>query len=161
MFTFVRSIAFAAVCVAAASAFAAASATPKVTLTLSDALVTTPNGTAVAGPVDRPVKAGDLLRYTIIAKNVGTAAAYAFAPIGQIPEHTGFVRVLTAPPSAVLYTLDGKTWSSKPTVTVVGKDGKKIVKPAAPDLYRAIRWQLSKPLAASASDRFVYEVRVK
>ncbi|HEY5340131.1 MAG TPA: hypothetical protein VIK27_03820 [Candidatus Aquilonibacter sp.] len=146
---------------ASLSAYAAA-ATPKVALQLSDALITVSDGKTVAGPVDRPVKSGDILRYTIVAKNVGSAPAYQLAPIGKIPERMVFVRVLSAPSGAMTtYTLDCKTWSAHPTITVKDKDGKSVTKPAPPDSYRAVRWVLTHPLADKSSDAFVYEVRVK
>jgi uncharacterized repeat protein (TIGR01451 family) len=161
VFTFFRTMVCAVLCAAALSAYAVA-ATPRVALGLSDALVTVSHGKAVAGPVDRPVKSGDVLRYTIVAKNVGSAPAYQLAPIGQIPERMTFLRIISAPTgAAVAYTLDSKTWSAHPTVTVKNKDGKVVTKPAPLELYRAVRWTLTHPLAAKASDSFIYEVRVK
>ncbi len=161
MYTFFRTMVCAALCMASLSAYAAA-ATPKVALQLSDALVTVSDGKTVAGPVDRPVKSGDILRYTIVAKNVGSAPAYQLAPIGQIPERMTFMHLISAPAGAVVtYTLDSKTWSAHPTITVKDKDGKTVTKPAPLDLYRAVRWTLTHPLAVKASDSFVYEVRVK
>ncbi len=160
MLTFLRTMLLAAVCTAVCSAFAAAAA-PKVTLHLTGALVTVSNGKTTYAPVDHAVKAGDLLRYTIVAKNVGSAPAYALAPIGRIPGRTAFVRVIGAPPSVGLYSLNGRTWSAHPTIAVKEPDGKTVTKPAPLDLYRAIRWTLLHPLVPKASDTFVYEVRVK
>ena len=90
----------------------AQAAAPSIQLHLAGAIVTGAGSTATARAIDRPVKAGDVLRYTIVARNVGTAPAYQLAPLGRVPAHTEFLKVDAAPAGArVAYTSDGTHWT--------------------------------------------------
>lgn len=152
---------FAASAVVLALAAAPAYAAPKITLQLSDALVTIVDNKPVVSPVNRPVKAGETLRWTIVARNVGSTAALKVQPVGKVPAATSFARLVSAPQgSAVEYSLDDKTWSAHPTITVM-EHGKPVVKPAPLESYREIRWTLANALAPKTAATFVYEVRVR
>ena len=144
------------------TAAAASAAAPKVALHLQGLLFAKRDGKTVTLPIDRPLKAGDLLLYRIDAHNEGKAAALGLEPVGKVPTRTVFVRVANAPRgSHVEFTLDGTHWSAHPMIRVIGPNGKPTEKPAPLAMYRAVRWSLSTPLSAGATAVFAYEVRVK
>lgn len=138
-----------------------AAVSPKVDLTLSGAIVVTDGAKVSIAAMDRPVKAGETIRYTIVAKNHGSADAVGMTPVGNVPEQFTFARIVEAPPSAhAEYSLDRKTWSAHPTVLVRETDGK-VRRVAAPlSLYRSVRWLVDKGLAPGRTMQFVYEARV-
>ncbi len=131
--------------VVSATAFAYA-ATPNVQLKLSGSIVTmTAPGKTAYLPLNRPVKTGEIVRYTIVAHNAGTAPAFHLMPSGNIPPRTVFVKIDQSPQGAsVEYTADGKQWSKTPMKGT-----------------RSLRWTLSRPLPKDATSTFAYEVRVK
>ncbi len=140
----------------------ALAAAPKVALHLQGLLFAKRAGKTVTVPIDRLLKAGDLLLYRIDARNEGKAAALGLAPVGKVPARTAFVRVATAPRgSHVEFTLDGTHWSAHPMIRVIGPNGKPTEKPAPLAMYRAVRWSLTTPFPAGATAAFAYEVRVK
>lgn len=123
---------------------------PKVALTLT------------AEPSGRIVKAGETIKYSILATNSGDAPAYRLAPVGKIPARTQFVRIDGAPKEAAAeFTLDGASWSAQPTIARKNAAGKLVRVPAPLGAYRAVRWTLKRALAAHQSATFTYEVRVK
>lgn len=135
-----------ALCVAVLTAVASASA-PNVQLRLSGSIVSFAGGKEVDAPLNRPVHGGEIVRYTILARNAGGASAYSLMPVGRVPARTQLVKIDAMPKGAhVAYTLDGTHW---------------IATPAHPDQVRAVRWSMAQPLAAKNSAVFSYEVRVK
>lgn len=136
----------AVVSILAMTALAAASA-PRVALRLSGVILSTAAGKQVAEPINRAVRGGEILRYTIAARNVGNGAAYQFSPIGKVPERTELLKLDAMPRGTrVAYSVDGKHWAAA----------------AKPPLKtQAIRWLLARPLAPKQAASFVYEVRVK
>ena len=131
----------------AVTAAAVQAAAPNVQLKLSGAIVSSAGGREVDAPMNRAVHAGEILRYTILARNVGGAPAYQLAPIGKIPQRTQFLKLAAAPKYAtVSYSSDGTHWL--PFVKTGGR-------------IAAIRWSMSQPLAPRSSATFAYEVRVK
>ena len=144
MSRFVRAAAVAVALVVTLGANAWASA-PQVQLHLSAAILNVIHGRIVLSPMNRAVKTGEIVRYDIVARNVGTAAAYQLAPLGNVPARMQFVKLDESPSgSRVEFTADGKHWSSQ----------------AAP-ATKQIRWTLLHPLAPHAQAAFAYEVRVK
>jgi uncharacterized repeat protein (TIGR01451 family) len=140
----------------------AANATPNVDLHLSGTIISHSGSTISYLPLDRPVKAGETIQYTIVAKNLGTAPAIGLTPVGRIPEGTTFVRAEPVPAFVhVEYTLDGKTWSAHPTIVVKDPDGNTHTAAAPLNLYKAIRWSTSGTLAPKKSLQFAYEVEVQ
>ncbi len=131
--------------VVSATAFAYAAA-PSVQLKLSGSIVTsTAPGKTAYLPLTRSVKAGEVVRYTIVAHNGGSAPAYQLAPVGNIPARTAFLKIDESPQGAhVEYTADGKKWSKAPMSGM-----------------RSLRWTLSRALPQGATSTFAYEVRVK
>ncbi|HUZ48371.1 MAG TPA: hypothetical protein VMW12_01380 [Candidatus Dormibacteraeota bacterium] len=145
------------VCTVAASA-----AAPKIALRLVGRIVSMHDGKVRYEPMDRPVKAGELLQYTIDATNAGSAPAFSVAPIGRVPDRTAFVKIDGASrASEVAYTVDGSHWSVHPTIAVREANGKTVMKPAPLSSYRAVRWTLKQPLPVRGVATFSYEVRVQ
>lgn len=144
MSRFVRAAAI-AVALVAMFTLQAWAAAPQVQLHLSAAILTTVHGRIVLSPMNRAVKTGEVVRYDIVARNVGTAPAYQLAPLGNVPARMQFVKLDQSPNgSRVEYTVDGTHWS-----------------PAAASATKHIRWTLLHPLAPHAQAVFAYEVRVK
>ncbi len=153
------------VCLAAVALSAtAAFARPDVTLHLSGAtVVKTADGEKLI-PLDPNVKlkTGEVVRWTIVGTNKGSDPALHFAPSDKIPAGTAYIAgsasTVAGRPE---FSLDeGKTWSSKPMVTVSSPAGP-VQKPADPATFTNIRWIADKPLVPKGSARFTYEVRVK
>src|SRR5579872_2010811 len=138
-------------------------AQPAVKLQLLGDLLTIAEGKAVSTPVDKAVlKKGDLVRYTIVALNSGAKPAVSLSTVGPVPSRMEFVggSASRAPGSVIEYSLDGKSFSAQPTVTVNTSRGP-VVKPASPDQYVAVRWTSQRPLGPKQKIRYTYEVRVK
>jgi uncharacterized repeat protein (TIGR01451 family) len=143
-------------------AAAAAATKPNVELHLSGSIVSVTNSTTTYLPIDRPLKAGETVRYTIVADNSGTAPAVGLVPMARVPERSVFVRVAPAASAVrVEYTLDGKEWSAQPTILVKNPDGTTHRVPAPLTMYKAVRWVVPGALAAKHSLTFAYEVQVQ
>lgn len=155
------SVCLAAVALSATAAFAR----PNVVLALSGATVEkTASGAEKYVPLvpDQKLKAGEVVRWTIVGTNKGSDAALHFTPTDKLPAGTAYIAGSASTTGGrVEFSLDeGKTWSSKPMVTVQSATGP-VSKPADPSSFTNIRWIADKPLAPKGSARFVYEVRVK
>jgi uncharacterized repeat protein (TIGR01451 family) len=140
-------------------------ARPDVVLHLSGATVEkTSSGEEKLVPLvsDQKLKAGEVVRWTIVGTNKGSDPALHFTPSDKIPAGTAYIAgtASTAGGHAEFSLDEGKTWSSKPMVTVQTATGP-IQKPADPSTYTNIRWIADKPLAPKGSVRFSFEVRVK
>lgn len=138
-----------------------ASARPVVKLHLSGVLVQQNAGQTKETPVEGVVlKAGDLVRYTIVASNSGDSAAVKLIPVGQVPKATSFVPgSARGADASTEYTLDGKTWSAHPMLSVKTASGV-ASKPADPSLYKAVRWVSKRALPPKKAFVFTYDVRV-
>ncbi|HVA27567.1 MAG TPA: hypothetical protein VNF68_05275 [Candidatus Baltobacteraceae bacterium] len=135
---------------------------PHVALIIHQALVVTQAGKAKVEAVPKAgAKRGQVLRYTIIAKNTGAAPAFDLAPLGKVPANTVFVAGSAAPRTAVEYSLDGHAFSPKPMKKIVAANGKVTYVPADPATYVAVQWHNAHPLKAHATQLFSYEVRIK
>ena len=143
---------------------AIALARPEVVLHLSGATVQkTANGDKLTPLVPNvKLKSGEVVVWTILAANKGSDPALHLMPSDKIPAGMAFIAgsASTTGGKPEFSTDDGKTWSSRPMVTVQTSTGP-VTKPADPSLYTNIRWIADKPLAPKGSARFTYEVRVK
>lgn len=142
---------------------ALAASHPIVKLQLSGAMIAGSGDKTTATPLDKvQLKAGDLVRYTIAAKNAGSSPAVSLHTVGPVPSRTQYVAgSATRPGGAKLeYSLDGKTFSAKPMVEVNTGHGT-VKKPADPAQYVALRWIAAKPLSPKGTILYSYEVRVK
>jgi uncharacterized repeat protein (TIGR01451 family) len=142
-----------------------AMAKPNVTLKLTGSIVTkAADGHTSLTPVEKQQpKAGDEIRYDIVASNAGDTPALRLVPAGKIPAGTAYVDgSAKAPRAHPEFSLDGgKTWSAAPTVKVRQPDGTTVVKKADPSLYTAVRFVTDGALAPHQAIAYIYEVRVK
>ena len=153
-----------AVFTCASVAFANPNVKPHIALNLAASVVAyDAKGVEHDSPADVALKSGALLRYTVIAKNVGDAPARNLAPAARVPAGTVYEPTPSAHVSSatVEFSLDGgKTWSAVPTISVVTAHGT-VRKKADPATYTAVRWVALRPLAPKSSLTYSYEVRVK
>lgn len=136
---------------------------PAVKLQLTGDLLAIADGKTLATPVEKSVlKRGDVVRYTIVAVNAGSKPAVALSTIGPVPQRLEYIAgsASRSAGAAVEFSLDGKSFSAQPTVTVNTSRGP-VEKPANPDQYVAVRWTALHPLAPKAHVRYTYEARVK
>lgn len=117
-------------------------------------------------PVDKAtsVNPGEILDWTIVSENDGTAAAHDYKAVGQIPK--GTVLVLgstTADGSAtVTYSIDnGKSYSAQPMIQEQQADGSTKEVPAPASMYTQVRYEWADPLTAGGKLQAAYKVRVK
>lgn len=137
---------------------APAQARPQVLLTISSAVVATAGGHETLRPADH-ARAGERLRFTISAKNVGDRPALNLMPIGKIPPHT--VLAARGDMAHTEASLDGgTTWATHPLVrTVAG--GVATVRPATAAEITALRWVAQPPLFPRQTATFTYDVLVE
>ena len=102
----------------------------------------------------KAVKPGDIIRYTVVAKN-GVRPVKNLTLTQPMPRGTKYVRnsATTLAGADLLFSIDGgKTYTAKPMVE----------KKEAPDAaYTNIRWKFTKSIAADAQVSAAYEVQVK
>jgi uncharacterized repeat protein (TIGR01451 family) len=150
---------------ASAASPTCAPAAPCVNLQLTGAAYARqPDGTYKEVALDSAtLKSGDKVRYTILATNKGSAPALHLVPSDPFPARMAYVAGSATATSAATaeFTLDGKTWSAKPMVSVKSASGTVISKPAPASDYKGIRWAMTAPLAPQASAKFAFEVLVK
>jgi uncharacterized repeat protein (TIGR01451 family) len=115
-------------------------------------------------PANQKVKSGDVLRFTVAAKNEGTKAAQNFALTQPVPK--GTVLVLNSAQAStaanVVYSIDqGKTFVAKPVVKVTQPDGS-VKEAAAPaTAYTHVRWNVPSELAPNQAVNAAYQVSVR
>jgi uncharacterized repeat protein (TIGR01451 family) len=123
------------------------------------------SGNAVVAP-------GDTLRYNVAGKNTGNDTAKKLVITQPIPQKTVYVlNSATVEQQAVItYSIDGgKSYVAKPTVRVQLASGEIAVglgptegyRPAPPEAYTHVRWQVSQSLSPQQQLLAQYQVRVK
>ncbi len=113
---------------------------------------------------DTKVAPGDRILYSVEISNQGDREARNPVAFGPIPAGTRFVAgTATADPKLkVEYSIDGgKTYSSSPTITILGKDGKPQTVAAPVERYTTLRWMWRGALPAGAKDNVSYQVEVR
>jgi uncharacterized repeat protein (TIGR01451 family) len=138
----------------------ASAARPEVKIQLAaaverDALVPLDNKTVV--------NPGEILDWTIVSENSGSAAARDYKAVGHIPQGTTFVAdSAKADGARTVYSIDnGKTFSAQPMMAVKQADGSVKQVPAPASMYTEIRYEWADPLAAGGKLSAAYKVRVK
>lgn len=132
----------------AAAALAAPAAAP-IQLHLSvEAPAVQNDGKTAWLPLTGAARPGEDLRYTVQVQNKGTAPVQNLVVTQPVPAGTAY-RAETAT-GAVTFSLDGKTFSARPTVSETKPDGTVTLRPAAPDTYKVLRWRLASVPAGSA-----------
>jgi uncharacterized repeat protein (TIGR01451 family) len=117
-------------------------------------------------PVEKAslVKPGEVLDWTIISQNDGTAPAQQYKAIGMIPNGTELVKgsVNADRSASVLYSIDnGKSYSAQPMVPEKQADGsiKQVAAPVA--MYTHLQYEWTDPLMQGSKLVASYKVRVK
>jgi uncharacterized repeat protein (TIGR01451 family) len=110
------------------------------------------------------VKSGEVLDWTIVSENEGTAAAHEYSTTGVIPAGTQFVAgSATADGSTtVSYSIDnGKSFTNQPMVNERQADGsnKKVAAPVS--MYTNVRYTWADPIAQGAKVNAAYQVRLR
>jgi uncharacterized repeat protein (TIGR01451 family) len=143
---------------------AQAQSAPNVALSLSaTALVRQSDGSFKEASVSNTtLKAGDRVKFTIVALNKGNGPAEHFVPSDPFPARSEYVaNSATKNYGTPEFTLDGRIWSPVPLVAFKGENGKIEMKPAPVSSYKAVRWNTQTALAPKASETFAFEVTVK
>ncbi len=117
-------------------------------------------------PLDKAgnVNPGEVLDWTIISENDGTAPAHNYKAVGQIPKGTVLVAGSTTADGSVSvsYSIDGgKTFSAEPTIEERQADGSVKQVPAPVSMYTQLSYEWSDPLASGGKLQASYRVRVK
>lgn len=110
------------------------------------------------------VNPGEVLDWTIISENGGTASAHNYKAVGQIPKGTVLVAGSTTADgtASVSYSIDnGKSFSAEPTIEERQADGTVKQVPAPVSMYTQLRYEWADPLAADGKLQASYKVRVK
>jgi uncharacterized repeat protein (TIGR01451 family) len=162
--TYARAAAAALIAALPLFAATAAFAKPVVVVTLAQAtVVTAADGTSHVAVLDAntAIGSGVAIRYTVSAKDVGTDPARGLVLTGHVPQGTAFTPgSVRGPGGRAEFSLDGKSFSARPMVTVKTPAGD-VLQPADPALYVMIRWTKDAPLDAKSIAAFSYDVHVK
>jgi uncharacterized repeat protein (TIGR01451 family) len=140
----------------------AAAGRPVLKVTLSGAVER--DGERLAVEKAGTVKSGEILDWTIVSENEGTAAAHEYSTTGVIPAGTQFVAgSATADGSTtVSYSIDnGKSFTNQPMVNERQADGsnKKVAAPVS--MYTHVRYTWADPIAQGAKVNAAYQVRLR
>ncbi len=116
-----------------------------------------PDGTRVNEWVPaRELREGQVVYYTVKITNPSQQAAHNVVVIKPVPANTRYVADSAAAPGAqVSFSIDGGL-TFAPARDLLIKDGQGAAKPAPPERYTHIRWQMRYPLAprSTAHARF-------
>ena len=107
---------------------------------------------------------GDVLKFTIAYTNAGSTEARGAVIDDPIPEGTTYIgNSAEGKDAAVTFSIDGKNFEAPPMIKYKAKqaDGKEVEYQASPDMYRHIRWKLTKPVPAKTSGTVSFKVTVK
>ena len=138
----------------------AATSRPNVTLNMTAVQVVSVDGKETVKPITGTLQHGAIVRYEIVAQNVGGADAVALKPSAKIPFGMTYVEKSATGDGQVAFSLDGKTFAANPVMKSM-KDGKPVTLPAPISTYRAVQWTLNAPLHPNTKIAFDYEVRVR
>ncbi|MCK4529999.1 MAG: DUF11 domain-containing protein, partial [Candidatus Marinimicrobia bacterium] len=109
-------------------------------------------------------KPGDIIRYTIIASNVGNAVLTNPLITDPIPKGVSYNPYSAKGLNSVItYSVnDGRLFQSwPPKYSVKDENGQTVVKLASPDMVTHVRWELTKTLTPNESHQLEFEVIVK
>ncbi|MCD6446876.1 MAG: DUF11 domain-containing protein [Candidatus Marinimicrobia bacterium] len=145
------------------SFMAFAQGTPKLELTVVDTKVNMSQAEK-EGKAQISYKPGDIIRYTIIASNIGNGVLNNPLITDPIPKGLSYKPYSAKGAYAeITYSVnEGRLFQLwPPTYKVMGENGEIITKPASPDMITHVRWELTKPLAPNESQQLEFEVIVK
>ena len=107
---------------------------------------------------------GDILRYSILYVNTGTAEARNASIVDPVPEGTTYIgSSAEGESSQITYSLDGKEFQTPPMLTYKVKqaDGSETEHKATPEMYTHISWTISKSVPPGGSGTLNFNVKVK
>ncbi len=145
------------------SVFSFAQDRPKLELTIIETKINMTQAEKM-GKVKVTCKPGDMIRYAVLAQNVGKGMMTEPVISDPIPTGTSY-----KPHSAkgsfadIVFSIDGgKVYQSwPPKYEIKDRDGKTVKKMASPDMITHIQWELKKSLAPNASKELEFQVIVK
>ena len=143
--------------------FAFAQGVPKLELTIIDEKVNMTQAEK-EGRVAINYKPGDVIKYSIIARNVGTGILSNPLITDPLPKGVSYKPMSAKGNNAeITFSVnDGRLFQAwPPTYKVKNEDDKVIVKLASPDMITHVRWELKEPMAPNASKQLEFEVIVK
>jgi len=112
----------------------------------------------------RDVKPGDILKYTITYRNVGTVEARDGRVVDPVPQETAYVSgSVEGKDAAITFSLDGKTFQDPPLLKykVRQADGTEAEYQATPEMYTHIQWKLLKPVPPGGTGSLSFKAKVK
>ena len=112
----------------------------------------------------RDVKPGDILKYTITYRNVGTVEARDGRIVDPVPQETSYVSgSVEGKDAEITFSLDGKTYQAPPMLKykVRQADGTEAEHDATPEMYTHIQWKLLKPVPPGGTGSVSFEAKVK
>ena len=107
---------------------------------------------------------GDIVKYTIAYKNVGTVEARDGRIVDPIPKETTYVSgSAEGKDTAITFSLDGKTFQDPPLLKykVRQADGTEAEYTATPEMYTHIQWKLLKPVPPGGTGSTSFKAKVK
>jgi uncharacterized repeat protein (TIGR01451 family) len=106
---------------------------------------------------------GELLKYNITYKNEGKVEARNFVIVDPIPEGTTYVANGAEGKNAeITFSVDGKNFQVPPMLKYTVKQGSQEQELfATPEMYRHIKWRLTKAVAPGESGVVSFKVKVK
>ncbi len=163
-----RGIRSACVVIVWAAAGIVHAAAPRVEVDVSvqkEVVVQAPDGTRSVErrPVD-VARPGDILVYTLRARNAGDGPALGTTLDDPLPEGTVLVpESVESDGPAIHASLDGgKSWGPYPVfLERTGAGGRLERTPAPPDSYTHLRWVLSEPLGPGEDTNVSFKVRIR
>lgn len=152
----------------AAYAPAADPAKPELALTLTaqkEVTVKDAEGrTKVEWQEVKDVSSGDIVKYTIAYRNVGTVEARDARVVDPVPKETTYVPgSAEGNDTAVTFSLDGKAFQDPPLLKykVRQADGTEAEYQATPEMYSHIQWKLLKRVPPGGTGSVSFHAKVK
>lgn len=138
---------------------------PRINIVLSDGLIGLPkdrkeerdeSGNLLTQP-------GDVIKYTLITENVGTAEARDVEVVDPIPFGTEYILgSATGGSVTILFSINGGTnYVDQPLIEVRDATGKIIRKPAPASMYTHVKWIIREPLKPKQKKNLDLQVRVQ
>ena len=121
------------------------------TLTAILVTETAPDGSLIkAWQPATDIREGQVVYYTVKIRNPGLRAAHNVTVTKPIPLNTRYVAdSAAAPGAAISFSIDGGV-TFAPARELLLKDDRDILRPAPPERYTHIRWDMRHPLAPGA-----------